>query len=207
MKKLRHFQKMTTADQRVVYRFEPSPAMRAAGYHHETLGEDRSAAIAKVEQYNAEWDAERADLKVDAPKPKGNVQWLIHQFEKDPTWYGAKAKRTREEIDYAFRIFGDAYGPVVVTAIRRKHCRGLYNKLRSEGSSHKSRKIMKWVHRLFAYALELEIIETHPIYNFKMEQPKGRDAVWSEWEVDRVKEAALKTHKSAQGNLSPRARP
>ena len=36
-----------------------------------------------------------------------------------------------------------------------------------------------------------------------MEQPKGRDAVWSEWEVDRVIEAAMKIHKSPQGNLSP----
>ena len=54
MKKLRHFRKMTTVDQRVVYRFVPSRAMRTAGYRNEPLGEDRSAAIARVEQYNTE---------------------------------------------------------------------------------------------------------------------------------------------------------
>jgi hypothetical protein len=46
MKKLRHFRKTTTADQRVVYRFEPSKVMRAAGYRNETLGEDHIAGIA-----------------------------------------------------------------------------------------------------------------------------------------------------------------
>ena len=42
-------------------------------------------------------------------------------------------------------------------------------------------RAMKWVHRLFSYALELEIIETHPMYGFKMETSPSRDMVWSEW--------------------------
>ena len=46
MKKLRHFRKTTTADQRVVCRFEPSKVMRAAGYRNETLSEDHIAGIA-----------------------------------------------------------------------------------------------------------------------------------------------------------------
>ena len=105
MNKIGHFRKTTTAGRRVVYPFAPSRAMRAAGYRNETLGEDRSAAIAKVEQYNAEWDADRGGQK--AVVPRGNINWLIHQFEKDPTWYGAKAKRTREEMDYAFQLFAN----------------------------------------------------------------------------------------------------
>ena len=67
MKKIRHFRKTTTADQRVVYRFAPSRDMRTAGYRNEPLGEDRSAAIAKVEQYNAEWDADRGGQKAVVP--------------------------------------------------------------------------------------------------------------------------------------------
>ncbi|MDP6253647.1 MAG: tyrosine-type recombinase/integrase [Alphaproteobacteria bacterium] len=201
MKKIRHFRETTTADQRVVYRFEPSLVMRDAGYRNETLGEDRSAAIAKVEQYNAEWDADRGGQK--AVVPRGNINWLIHQFEKDPTWYGAKAKRTRQEMDYAFRLFAAQLGAVSVKSVRRGHCRALYNDWRLEGSAHKAKKLMKWVHRLFSYALELEIIETHPMYGFKMETPPSRDMVWSEWEVDRVIESALKAHKSPQGNIAP----
>ena len=40
------------------------------------------------------------------------------------------------------------------------------------------------------------------MYVFKMEQPEVRDAVWTQWEVDRVIEAALKAHKSRQGNIA-----
>ena len=67
---------------------------------------------------------------------------------------------------------------------------------------------MKWVRRLFSYALkELEIIETHPMYDFSMQTPEGREFVWAQWEVDRVIEAALMSHKSRQGNISPLAHP
>jgi len=185
----------------LVYRFEPSQAMRRAGFRGKVLGYNRKVASALVDEFNAEWDTVRALPTVDAPK--GNINWLIARFEKDPTWYGAKEKRTQEEIDFAFRLFSAQLGQAPIKAVRRGHLRALYNDLRLEGSAHKARKIMKWVHRLFSYALELEIIETHPMYGFKMETPPGRDMVWSEWEVDRVIEAAMISHKSSQGNIAP----
>ena len=41
------------------------------------------------------------------------------------------------------------------------------------------------------------------MYGFKTETPPSRDMVWSEWEVDRVIEAAMTSHKSSQGNIAP----
>jgi integrase len=41
------------------------------------------------------------------------------------------------------------------------------------------------------------------MYDFSMQTPEGREFVWTQWEVDRVIEAALMSHKSRQGNISP----
>ena len=60
MSKIRHLASYRNEDGRTMYRFLPSnKKMRDAGFRSETLGEDLNAAIAKVEQYNTEWDAVR----------------------------------------------------------------------------------------------------------------------------------------------------
>ena len=66
----------------LVYSFLPSPSMRTFGLRAETLGRDYDHAVAVVEKYNTEWETtkERPNKIIN-----GDIAWLIHQFEKDPT--------------------------------------------------------------------------------------------------------------------------
>jgi len=179
--------------------------MRAAGFSTETLGADYDAAATRVEQFNSEWDEIR-HLRDEGPEQRGDFSWLINQFEKDPTWYLAKARRTIEEIDYAFKIINQKIGFQSPTAVSRRHCRALYNQLRVEGSVHKARKIMKWFVRLMEYAVEIGVRDDNPAIRLKMEKPPGRNQVWTPAEVEAVVKAALAGGRARGGNAIP-ARP
>jgi len=111
--------------------WEPTKAMRATGLVAQALGKDRAEAFRKAEELNATWDEmRRAEERID--EGIFTVGRLLKSFEKDPAYYGALAPRTKQEVDYAFKVVHEIFGDVPVKSLRRKHCRAFYNQLRLE---------------------------------------------------------------------------
>jgi len=187
------------------YKFKPSQSMRRAGFRGQSFGPDRAAAEAYVALQNAAHDAARHAKA--APKPSAaTIAGLIDRFLVDPIFYTAKAPATQDEIDYAFQRIRAALGPALVRSLKRADCRAYYAELLLEGSPHRARKIMKWLHRLFEFAIELGGLENNPARRLQIQKPPARDAVWLPAEVDAVIAAALAPHRSSQGNIAE-ARP
>lgn len=138
----------------------------------------------------------------------GTFADLIDRFEKDPTWYGQKASRTREQIDFAFKVIREILGTAAVRLITRRHGRAFYNKLRVDDgfSVQKTRKVMKWSVRLLWYAIEVGVRDDHPWQKLSMERPDSRKQVWTQDEIEAVIAAAESGGKASSGNLIP-ARP
>jgi len=192
--------------------WEPTKAMRATGLVAQALGKDRAEAFRKAEELNATWDEmRRAEERID--EGIFTVGRLLKSFEKDPAYYGALAPRTKQEVDYAFKVVHEIFGDVPVKSLRRKHCRAFYNQLRLEttdrmrergqesGSAHRAKKVMKWFSRALTYAVdEWEAIDTNPATRLKMVQLHGRNQVWQRQEVAAVIAAAMAGGKSSQGN-------
>ena len=186
--------------------FQPTKAMRAAGFSNTPLGNDENEAQRYVEAQNTEWDSIRDKMRND-PMPemaRSDFDWLINKFQKDPTWFGKKAKRTQQEIDYCFRIIAAQFGPHAVRIIERRHCRAFYNKMRTDGFSvHKTRKVMKWFVRLLWFAIEIGARDDHPGRKLEMEVPTGRHQVWTPDEIESVISRAMKGGKTKSGNTVP----
>ncbi|MGF7213618.1 integrase [Skermanella aerolata] len=188
--------------------FKPSKLMREAGYLNEPLGTDKAAAIRRVQELNAQWDKERIAAQ---PPPEfnikaGTVKWLIERFQMDPTWYKARADRTREQIDWAFGQIVALFGDIRVHDVQRKHLRAYYNDVRINGSITKAEKVMKWFHRLLEYAVEIGMIEYNPGARMKIESPQHRSTTWTPDEIEAVIATALVEAVAPSGNRIP-ARP
>lgn len=187
------------------YKFKPSQAMKTAGFRGRSFGADRAAAEAYVTAQNADWDKLRAAPAPIQPKAS-TVAGLIDRFQADPIFYTALAHVTQVEIDNVFKQIRADLGPAAVHGFRRVECRTYYANLLLAGSVHRAHKVMKWLHRLFEFAIEIGIRETNPAARLRIERPDGRDMVWTEAEVRAVIAAALADHRSPQGNIAE-ARP
>ncbi|MBF0622905.1 MAG: tyrosine-type recombinase/integrase [Magnetococcales bacterium] len=187
------------------YYFAPSPAMRKAGFSGVSFGVDKQAAEKRVSALAEEWEQIQIQSYDEPFQPKrGDFTWLIAQFRRDPTWYRSKAIRTQEEMDYAFQIIESSLGKFGVRAFVRRHGRAFYNNLRQEGASaHKAKKVMKWFRRLMRFAQEVGVRDDNPLAEMRIENPKGRDQVWSREEVEAVINAALNGGKASSGNEIP----
>lgn len=189
------------------YHFSPSPAMRKAGFSNKALGTDFAAAVAYVKTQAEEWEEIRKQI-AEAPtiETRGDFHWLVRQFQTDPTWYGSKAPRTQEEMDYAFGIIESYFGPHSVRIVERRHARGFYNTLRADGSAHKARKVLKWFRRLMRYAMEIGVRETNPADEMTIETVPSRTQKYSADEVAALIRSALEGGRASTGNEIP-ARP
>lgn len=185
------------------YYFAPSKAMREAGFRNAPLGTDLAAARQYVAEQNDRYERERQAPLQEPQERNGNFFWLVHRFEQDPTWYGMRAPRTREEMDYAFRLINQTFGKHAVRKVERRHCRAFYNNLRDDGSVHKARKVMKWFHRLLEYAIEIGVRDDNPADKLRMETPRGRNQVWAPDEVQGTIRMAQTGGKASSGNIIP----
>ncbi len=187
--------------------FEPSPAMRKAGFTGKALGLDKGKAESYIQAQISEWDAIRSEPgPVDYTIGDGTISHCVHLFEQDPAWYRAKSFRTQDEYDLAFKIINANIHDIPVRVITPRHCRALYNKVRREGSVHKARRVMKCFKRLMRFAVEQGFITHNPASELEMETCEGRNQVWTQEEVQKVIKRAMKGGKTETGNIIP-ARP
>ncbi len=186
--------------------------MKKAGLSSEALGRDRFAAFQRAEQLNVEWDKvrkakEKKEVVLDVKN--GSFSWLVDRFQKDPVVYGSKAKRTQEEMNYAFKILSETFSDIPVRVIDHADCKLYYNncRVRDGFSAHKTRKVFKWFTRALRYAKSIGVITIVPTDDLEMEtvlSRRGRGVgIWSSDEIDRLVETALTGGVAKSGNEIP----
>ena len=168
--------------------FQATPAMRKVGMVSEPLGTDRAKAIARAEELNRTWDAIRNGGSESGATI--TVGRLIGEYEKS-SWYLRLAPKTKQEVDQAMRVVSAGIGPKhAVRSVRRRHVRDFHDKLYQAKGLHHANKVVKWLRRLLAFAVDAEYIVRNPASDMDLPQPKPRRHVWAPAQVQRFIAAA-----------------
>jgi hypothetical protein len=181
--------------------WQPTKAMKEAGFYPEPLGTDARTANARAKILNDEWThSSRPINRLEA----GTVKWLFDEFTKDPKWYRDKAPRTREGIDRAFRYVLEVLGDdAPVAAFQPRHGLALYNRLYKDRGPHVARDTIKWFRRAMRYSVRIGIRNDNPMAEFEVVEPDHRNTRWTQNEVEAVITAALTGGKADSGNEIP----
>ena len=195
--KIRHLIK-----QKGIFYYKTTPLMRRLGFRSESLGANRIVAESRANKINVEWD-EIKKLKEIFEVQKGDFDWLINEFQKDPVWYGDLAKITKDEADREFKLISYKIGPAKVRAMKVAHCRAFYNEMRVSCSIHKANKCYKWLNRILNYAIERGLVEYNVASGLKRTSTAGRSQTYSPEEIQLVINTCLNPGKDAQGSFIP----
>lgn len=122
----------------VLYYWQPSKALRDAGFRAQRLPDNRLEALTKVEQLNAElaqWRAGAAPAHAPAtvaagPAP-GTVAAAIAIYRASSE-FGRLAKKTKRDYEQCLRALADWCGDLPAAAIKPKLTQAYYDKLHSK---------------------------------------------------------------------------
>lgn len=192
----------------ILYKFKCPRPMRRAGFRGENLGYDRKAAVARIREIVAEFEALQAAENEDA-QIRHSVGRVIDEFTKDVLFYKSMSAARQAELDLSFAEIRKEFGHHPIAAIKRRHVRAYYNQLHDERSHHKAWKTIKDLRRLFKFAIEMEIVEANPCAELGIETPKGRAQLWTPKEIGQIIRLALdgwdfKTKRNETRNVIPR---
>lgn len=161
--------------------------MRAGGFFPEALGDDVTTAVARVQSYNAEWDA----MRTLAPPPKaGRVAWLIDEYQKS-SWYRALKPRTLEGVDFALGRVRSAFGEWRVADMSRRDVRIWYEKIHDKRGLSTANRCAKILRRLLNFAVELELRKDNPAAALNLRSEGVRRVRWQPEQVGVFIGAAL----------------
>jgi site-specific recombinase XerD len=183
MDRIRYLKKRSSG-----YCWTPSPTMMAAGFYFEALGKDQAKAEARARQLNAEWDKIKEGLKGETVQ-RQTVAWLIRKYERSD-WYGVLTDRTKDEVDRHLARITEAIGTVDAAAIKRPHCRRIHNHLVETHSRDNANRTIKWLRRLYQYAIEIGVVEVNPAREMELKHSRGRRVRWTPEEVEAYIEKA-----------------
>lgn len=170
------------------YYFNPTKAMKTAGFTAEALGPDVIAAAARAEVLNGQWDA----LQKNAPTGPlaGTMAWLIREHQRSDEYKG-RVSASNEEVDRACKIIGERFGKYQVAAIERRHVKKFYKDQREAGSLHRANTILKWLRYLLFEAIDAGLIQTNPAAKMRVKGTPPRKVIWADAEIAAVEAAAV----------------
>lgn len=142
------------------WNFVPSPAMRKAGFHGKSFGSSESQARAYVQKQLKKWSTikagKRSAFKIHNRSSNAeNFPALVEALQRDPEWYGDLAYQTRAQANLCFKHIVTYFEEFPIRLVAKRHCRAYYNDTRTSESIHKAHKVIKWLHRLLEYSIEL----------------------------------------------------
>ena len=197
MKKIRH---LVSREDHGFY-WQITPAMKKAGFRAHNLGKDRIAAEIKAEELNREWDEYKQAGEPLEQMTKGDFNSLINRFQKNPTFYGEKSKKYKEELDCEFRLISGKIGAAKVNALRRKHVRTIYDDMCNDTTINKANKHFKAIHRLLAFAVEIGWADFNVATGMEKIPTKGRYQKYEPDEIDLLIRVALDRYLDCRGPL------
>jgi len=158
------------------YFWQPSAALRALGWKLERLSDDRTAAIARAEQLNAELDAWRTGQPIpqaavaDTPAPgttrakaaprgpqPGTVKDLICRYRANDRFY-PKNEKTKRSYEQNIKVIEEWAGDAPVGAIGPKRVQKLYDGMRAKTPA-KANAVIGMLRILLNHAIREEMVK------------------------------------------------
>jgi hypothetical protein len=171
--------------------WNPTAAMKRAGFASVPCGEDGPAAWSVAATWNARWLEYRKGTS--GPQwPVGSLGEAFERFRKTDTW-ARKALKTRQEWDAMWRLhiapyFGD-HLPTSATLDRLDKWYALLLRDKSVREAHRAMKIWRALWRV-AGAMKYCDPDNDPSLGIRRKTPTPRSAVWSEGEAVRLVKGA-----------------
>ncbi|BBF92223.1 hypothetical protein [Blastochloris tepida] len=181
--------------------WEPTPKMKAAGFHSVPLGPDGPEAFRIAEEWNRRWDAARrgetpspAMVAADNLSPETSEELTVYpphslgeafrKYRRTEEW-SRKAPRTREDWWRGWRrikpVFGDCDPRTVDLSAWRKAVEDTV----SLREAHRAMKIWRALWKVAA-ALGYCVRDADPSLGIRNTAAAGRDATWIEGEAVRL---------------------
>jgi len=186
------------------WRWIPSPEWRESGAVGETLVDApvfTRANLDRANDLNDLWNGVHLERsgKVTPNKRRalaGSVAWLIREFEQTVE-YRLMADRTKEGIDWAFRVLTES--PMAqkdVRTIQAHHCKQYYEQCFKAYGHHQALRAITWLRKLLSYArLGKGLIKENPAFALELEHPPPRKVVWSWPELRAMLRAAFRANR------------
>jgi integrase len=127
----------------------------------------------------------------DQAAEKGNtISSLIRTYKASPDWTGLAAS-TREIESYNLTAIENEWGTMTLRAVGLKGARAEFLEWRNELAEKTPRAAdakLKRMAKLFSFALDLELIERHPLLKLKSVYESDRsDIIWSDQHITRFR--------------------
>lgn len=173
----------------VVGFWQPTKAMREAGFELVKCGEDGPAAWRLAEEWNARWDSYRNGGAV-RKWPVGSVSAAFYDYRQTGIWV-AKKPRTREDWDRGWKYIEHAFGQTAPETIVLAQVDAWYRKIVSGKGVREGWRAMKTWRALWGVMTALGYChKPDPSKAIRRETPLARQAVWREGEVARLVKGA-----------------
>jgi hypothetical protein len=173
--------------------WQPTRAMRAAGFACIACGPDGPKAWAKADECNAAWQAYRKGAEGRTPRiwPRGSIGEAWERYRRTEIW-AAKAPRTREDWDRAWKWIEPVFADVSPRTVTLEHVAGLRSAVAANVSQREAHRVVKVWRAFWRVMAALGYCQRDADPSLGMRNPaaSGRSAVWTEGEVVRLVKAA-----------------
>lgn len=167
--------------------WEPSTAMRAAGFKPKALGPDGPAAHAEAARLYQAWlTAKASNGKLAITYPPGSFGAYFERYKRTKAW-ARKKPRTREDYERAWKHLGPEFGDKVLTKISAADVEDFHEELEKKVSPSERYRTMKVLRALFADAIiRLKLNMPSPALAVTNPQPLGRSQIWLGAEIPKL---------------------
>lgn len=179
---------------KIYFYWEPSKKLRVLGYKSISLGNNQQKAITEAQTLNIK-------LYNDSdPIVKGSIDWLIKQYKEEPAYYRL-AKNTKRGYDNNLKLISNWSGKYKIEELTRKICISFYNseinKIKTNnpndanaGLTH-AKSVLTTLRLLLNLAVDEGYLDINPAKQLKLKQPKPREEVWTEEEMNLFVDKAI----------------
>lgn len=179
--------------------WQPTKAMRAAGFRPVACGPDGPAAWKRAEDMNKAWDARAATgtapAAVPSPAklwPAGSIGEAFDVYRGTNEW-AKKAPRTREDWERAWRYIGSTFGAVSPASVTMPAISIWRQSIEDDISLREAHRALKIWRALWRVMVALKYAAGEdPSAAVRNTEPKGRSQTWSEGEAVRLVKRALR---------------
>jgi hypothetical protein len=166
--------------------WQPTKAMREAGFTLVPCGRDGPVAWSIAEEWNRRWDEYRA--KGETTRwPVGSLGAAFDELRKLGIWK-EKMLRTREDWERGWRYIGPVFGDVNPATVTVSNLDVWYRSILDQAGVREAHRAMKIWRALWVQAAALRYCDPSrdPSKAIRRHTPSPRQAVWSEGEVVRL---------------------
>ncbi|MBX9760678.1 MAG: hypothetical protein K2Y29_18000 [Beijerinckiaceae bacterium] len=172
--------------------WQPTPAMKAAGFGSVPCGRDGPEAWARAQMAQAQWEAYTAGLSKPTGLPKaGSLAEAFARYRGTEEWQ-KKAPRTREEWERCWRRIEPIFGDVRPSTVTLEHISAFRAVVAATVSQREAHRAIKIWRALWQVAASLKYCgkADDPSFGVRNTEPQPRQATWTDGEVVRLVKAA-----------------